>query len=369
MNDMTIGSQAATTPFLGSYQGLDSTTLNSLAGLQANYHQQAPKENQANALQDLYSARDATDPQLRAALIADAVKQLTPAGAAQPLQLGAAASAGGSPAASQGVGGSNVMTGAPISTLNPASSDLMITADGKRWPSSVQPIIVSGGSYQLDTTGSDPSLTADTSANTVDTGRYLITASTSQAGQLTIHDKETGKDTVVWGDPHISVGGKDTAEFQNDGLSLKLDDGTTVQIQPTAVDAGGHSYINQVAVTKGDQAVTMSGLHDGGLHTSGVMNGQAQSTQQSFDEPNEIDLTEGDDDQLYAQNANGSMGSQIANTGSGEVNLDQLASNASQPTNNTGSMTQLQQAIQNFSSGFMQMMMNSVMAQVMSNSG
>ncbi len=333
MNDMTISAQAGTTPFLGSYQGLDSATLNSLVGLQAGYHQQAPQENQATALQDLYSARDTADPQLRAALIADAVKQLTPAGASQPLQLGAAVQVGGSPAAS-----SNVMTGAPIAALT-------------------------------DTTGSDPSLTADSSANTVDTGRYLITASTSQAGQLTIHDKETGKDTVVWGDPHISVGGKDTAEFQNDGLSLKLDDGTMVQIQPTAKDAGGHSYINQVAVTKGDQAVTMSGLHDGGLHTSGVMNGQAQSTQQSFDEPNEIDLTEGDDDQLYAQNANGSMGQQIVNTGSGEVNLDQLASTASQPSSDTGSMTELQQAIQNFSSGFMQTMMNSVMAQVMSNSG
>ncbi len=332
MNDMTIGGQAATTPFLGSYQGLDSATLNSLVGLQAGYHQQAPQENQATALQDLYSARDTADPQLRAALIADAVKQLTPAGAAQPLQLAAAASAGAGPAA-----GSNIMTGAPIASL--------------------------------DTTGGDPSLTADSSANTVDTGRYLITASTSQAGQLTIHDKETGKDTVVWGDPHISVAGKDTAEFQNDGLSLKLDDGTLVQIQPTAKDAGGHSYISQVAVTKGDQAVTMSGLHDGGLHTSGVMNGQAQSTRQSFDEPNEIDLTEGDDDQLYAQNANGSMGSQIANTGSGEVDLDQLASTASQPAGDAGSMTQLQQAIQNFSSGFMQTMMNSVMAQVMSNSG
>lgn len=339
MNDMTIGTQdAATTPFLGSYQGLDSATLNTLSSLQSMYHQQAPAQNQTTALQDLYSARDTTDPQLRSALIADAVKQLTPAGA-QPLQLGAAAGGG--------------ITGSPVAVASPVQSGTTVA------PSS------------SDTTGSDPSLTADATANTVDTGRYLITASNAQGGQLTIHDKETGKDTVVWGDPHISVGGKDTAEFQSNGLTIRLDDGTEVQIQPTAKDGGGHAYINQVAVTKGDQAVTMSGFHGGDMHTSTVMNGQAAATQQAYDAPGEDTVMQGDDDQLYTENSNGSMGSQIENTGSGEVDLDQVASGTASGsgTQDAGQMTQLQQAIQNYSSGFMQVMMNSLFSQLMSNSG
>ncbi len=359
MNEMSIGAQldtqlgsgGASTPFLGSYQGLDSRTLNALVALQNDYRQQAPTSNQSTALQDLYSARDASDPQLRAALIADAVRQLTPEGA-QPLQLGADAPASGFAAPQSAAYQSAAYQGAAYQSAAPRSA--------------YEP------AAPTDSTGSDPSLSV--SGNSIDTGRYTITASQSQAGQLTIHDNQTGKDTVVWGDPHITANGKDTAQFQHNGLTLKLDDGTTVQIQPTAVDGGGHSYINQVAVTKGDQAVTMSGFHSGSLHTSDVMNGQAQGTEQAFNAPNEDTVFEGDDDNLYFENANGSMGGQIVNSGSGEVNLDQTAGSGSgggtaSGASSTDSMTALQQAIQNYTSGFMQTMMNSLFAQIMSNSG
>lgn len=102
--------------------------------------------------------------------------------------------------------------------------------------------------------------------NTVDTGRYLIIASTASThgasssandGQITIYDKQTNTYVNVWGDPHLTASDGNKAEFQQDGLTITLADGTDVEIEPTAL-SNGVSHIAEVAVTKNGQTVEMT---------------------------------------------------------------------------------------------------------------
>ena len=113
----------------------------------------------------------------------------------------------------------------------------------------------------------------------MNTGEYTITAGTGDDGSLTVTNNQTGQSVEVWGDPHIKVNGKDTADFQKDDLNIQLQDGTVIHIQPTATNSDGKAHIAQVSITKGDQAVTIGGTgpngFEGGVTTSDVMNGDA----------------------------------------------------------------------------------------------
>jgi hypothetical protein len=102
--------------------------------------------------------------------------------------------------------------------------------------------------------------------NTVNTGRYTITASPAAGGTLTVTDNLTGKNVTIWGDPHITTDKGDTANFQHQPVTLALDDGTRITIDPTN-NPGSVEYINNVSITKGNDAVEMSGLHQGNLQT------------------------------------------------------------------------------------------------------
>lgn len=221
-------------------------------------------------------------------------------------------------------------------------------------------------------------LTADPSNNTVDTGRYLITASKDRDGSLTIHDKETGEDLVIWGDPHVEADGKHVADFQKDNLSIQLQDGTTIYLKPTDQNSNGKAWLDQVAITKGDDAVTMSGFHEGSLHTSAAVDGNAEYAESLFDTPDINNVTLGDDGDLYYNNADGSMGAEIGTDG--VANLDdagggRVGEPARPGTLPAGSaedpalMAQLQQAIMENTSGMMQAMMLSLLSQMISSSG
>ena len=89
--------------------------------------------------------------------------------------------------------------------------------------------------------------------NQNNTGRYVITAMTGCEGSasmgsghahgymLKITDTQTGLSVEVFVDPHLSTSAGDTANFQQNGLTLKLSDGTIVQIDPTTVNGNGVS--------------------------------------------------------------------------------------------------------------------------------
>src|SRR5262249_38317515 len=101
--------------------------------------------------------------------------------------------------------------------------------------------------------------------NAVNTGRYTIAASTDNSGTLTVTDNQTGKSFKVWGDPHISTDNGQTADFQHSPATFKLPDGTEITVDPT--NNPGVNTINNVTITKGNDAVTMTGFN-GNLQTT-----------------------------------------------------------------------------------------------------
>jgi hypothetical protein len=227
------------------------------------------------------------------------------------------------------------------------------------------------------------------SGNSVNTGEYTISASTSDDGSLTITNNQTGQSTEVWGDPHIKVNGQDTADFQKDDLNIQLQDGTVIHIDPTALNSNGKSHIAQVSITKGDQAVTMGGSgangFSGGVTTSSVMSGDAAFQTGLYNTPTATDITLGADGNLYYNNANGSMGAEItAPSGGGETDLDGagggLVSDPAATATTSGSdpasattmqqaMTQLMGLLAQNQDSFYSIMMMQTLSQMMSQSG
>ena len=154
-----------------------------------------------------------------------------------------------------------------------------------------------GGGKDFSAAVASSGLTVNQGADTIDTGRYLITGSSDKQGDLTIHDKQTGSDVEVWGDPHLVTSDGDHADFQSHGLTIKLADGTTVQIKPTELQ-GGVSHIDQVAVTKDDSTSIMSGFYQsgpGGVTTAAAQAGNAFQVGQGFDDYDDTVLTAGAD--------------------------------------------------------------------------
>ena len=279
-SDAALNYSPALSPTLSSYQGLSGSELMGLAGAQSSYSPTPPAANYEQAEKYVAAAGQATDPALQEQLLEQALGLLQPGGTSTP---------GAAPASAP--------TSAASAAASPAGSDLGSTASG---------LSVNG--------------------NSVNTGEYTITAGTNDDGSLTITNNQTGQSTEVWGDPHIKVNGQDTADFQNDPLNIQLQDGTTVHIDPTALQ-NGVSHIGQVSITKGDQSVTMGGQGKdgfaGGVTTSGVQSGIAAYQGALYNSPGATDITLGADGNLYHNNANGSMGAEItARPGGGETDLD-----------------------------------------------
>lgn len=167
--------------------------------------------------------------------------------------------------------------------------------------------------------------------NTVNTGRYTIAASTDNSGTLTVTDNCTGETFKVWGDPHISTGSGGTADFQHAPATFKLPDGTEITVDPT--NNPGVNTINNVTITKGNDAVTMTGFKGGNIQTTNL--------------PGEgyyLDATTPDGTVLTAENGNINdlmlaNGTEIGD-GKNVGNIDQYANGSG-----SQSLSQLQQTI------------------------
>jgi hypothetical protein len=94
----------------------------------------------------------------------------------------------------------------------------------------------------------DRGFDVDECNNTVETDRYLISASGNRDGELTIKDKLTGKSVTAWGDPHLETD-NDKADFSRT-FTLMLKDGTKITIDPT--DINGASYLGKVTISTKD---------------------------------------------------------------------------------------------------------------------
>jgi len=165
--------------------------------------------------------------------------------------------------------------------------------------------------------------------NTVDTGRYCITASNEHKGQLEVTDKQTGKKFKVWGDPHIETGDGDKTDFHRKAATFELPDGTKITIDPT--NGEGKTYIEKVAITRGDQAAEMTGFR-GDLKTE-LKSGQGQALDQQYEDGTVLKTKNGEIDDLVLPNGQEITGNNVkdidgfAGTGPTQSTDDQILQN------------------------------------------
>jgi Domain of Unknown Function (DUF1521) len=117
--------------------------------------------------------------------------------------------------------------------------------------------------------------------NTVSDGRYEIIATDVDHGTLTVKDTQTGQYFTVYGDPHVQTSTGGTAEFQHKNATFLLPDGTEITVEPT--DNPGVNTIDKVVITKGSDAVVMTGFTTGLVHTKDLPN-QGYSLDASTDD-------------------------------------------------------------------------------------
>ena len=143
------------------------------------------------------------------------------------------------------------------------------------------------GQHNLSTNGTD----------TIDTGRYLISA---KENEVKIYDKETNTWVQAQGDPHLSTSDGDRGQFQ-ENLTIDLEDGTKITMQPTAKDQAGVAWLDKVAVTKGTEAVVMSGFHDAqpGVQMGNILN-NADAVDRQFKDGTVLRAGRQVDDLTYA---------------------------------------------------------------------
>ena len=145
--------------------------------------------------------------------------------------------------------------------------------------------------------------------NTVDTGRYCITASNEEGGRLEVTDKQTGKKFKVWGDPHIETGDGDKTDFYKKAATFELPDGTKITVDPT--DGEGKTFIEKVAITRGDQAAEMTGFR-GDLKTE-LKSGQGRALDQQYDDGTVLKTKNGEIDDLVLPNGQEITGNNVKN--------------------------------------------------------
>ena len=102
---------------------------------------------------------------------------------------------------------------------------------------------------------------------TIDTGRYTIALDEAHS-QWTVTDKKTGESTRVWGDPHVDEGndGKTDWDFKKDSTFV-LADGTKITVDTVPFGNNGMTVSSELAISKGNQGVVVSGLAQKGAKT------------------------------------------------------------------------------------------------------
>ena len=193
--------------------------------------------------------------------------------------------------------------------------------------------------------------------NTVNTGRYTISASTDESGMLTVKDNVSGESFKVWGDPHITTDKGDTTDFQHAPATFDLPDGTRITVDPTK--NSGVNYINDVTITKGNDAVEMTGFQGGTLKTQ-ELPGEGHYLDRTTPEGTVLTAHNGNIDQLQLSDGTRISGNKVKNIDSyanqgpscGQWNqeINQLQQEISQLQQEIG---QLEQSMTMCSSGFM----------------
>jgi hypothetical protein len=169
--------------------------------------------------------------------------------------------------------------------------------------------------------------------NTVNTGNYTITASTANSGTLTVTDNCSGQTETfqVWGDPHIKTGSGGVADFQHAPATFDLPDGTRITVDPT--NNPGVNTINNVTITKGNDAVTMTGFTSGKIQTQ-QLRGEGYYLDATTPEGTVLTAENGNINDLMLPNGT------VIGDGKNVGNIDQYAN-----SNNSQLVSQIQQSL------------------------
>jgi hypothetical protein len=96
--------------------------------------------------------------------------------------------------------------------------------------------------------------------------------------EMTITNANTGETTRIWGDPHVDVNGQHVYDFWGT-TTFTLDNGTKITINTEQGQGNPNVYFaSSVAITKGDQAIEVTGLSQqklGDLEVTMGSNGRA----------------------------------------------------------------------------------------------
>jgi len=196
--------------------------------------------------------------------------------------------------------------------------------------------------------------------NTVDTGRYTISASKDESGTLTVKDNVTGESFKVWGDPHITTDKGDTTQFQHAPVTFKLPDGTEITVDPTK--DSGVNYINNVTITKGNNAVEMTGFQGDSTLQTQALPGEGHYLDATTPDGTVLTAHDGNIDQLQLQNGTVISGNNVSNldsyanecSGSGSAQWNQQIGQLRQEiTQLQQDISQLEQTMSSLSAGFM----------------
>lgn len=78
--------------------------------------------------------------------------------------------------------------------------------------------------------------------------------------EMTITNANTGETTRIWGDPHVDVNGQHVYDFWG-ATTFTLDNGTKITINTEQGQGNPNVYFaSSVAITRGDQAIEVTGL-------------------------------------------------------------------------------------------------------------
>lgn len=87
---------------------------------------------------------------------------------------------------------------------------------------------------------------------------YKISA--NDDNNVIIHNKKTGEEYNIWGDPHVNIDGKHSFDFWGT-TTFNLDDGTKVTIDTTPWNGNQNATVaSKVTISNGDYGVQISGV-------------------------------------------------------------------------------------------------------------
>jgi len=108
--------------------------------------------------------------------------------------------------------------------------------------------------------------------------RYSIKLNEGNAS-FEVVDKCNGNKTTVWGDPHVNTnGGGANFDFKKNA-TFQLEDGTKITVNTTNQSSVGESYSSALTITKGHQAISVTGL---GANKDGANNLQIQQSNNGY---------------------------------------------------------------------------------------